>query len=88
MMSPGNAGLAPVIAGKSGDSVLLRYVSDGEADLAMPPEAKRGRYPGLTAVEVGRLRDWVDAGAAWPEGVVLGVARRPEEVTAGLGAVR
>ncbi len=88
LMSPGNAGLAPVIAGKSGDSVLLRYVSDGEADLAMPPEAKRGRYPGLTAVEVGRLRDWVDAGAAWPEGVVLGVAGRPEEVTAGLGAVR
>ena len=73
MMTPGNSGLAPLVAGKSADSLLLRYVTDELADFAMPPVSKREKYPSLTEREVGLLRSWVESGVVWPEGLSLGI---------------
>ncbi|HVS34464.1 MAG TPA: PSD1 and planctomycete cytochrome C domain-containing protein [Gemmataceae bacterium] len=63
----GDSGLV-VKAGAAADSALIRMVSGPNAK--MP---KQG--PKLTADEIGFLRQWIDAGAAWPKGVV--VAEKP-----------
>ncbi|MGE3309921.1 MAG: ankyrin repeat domain-containing protein [Limisphaerales bacterium] len=75
MLTPGNLGLPPVLPGRSADSILLRYVADDVDDLEMPPRAKRDKFPALTGREMDLFRSWVEAGAVWPDGVVLGVAR-------------
>jgi hypothetical protein len=56
----GNSG--PVIKpGDANNSRLLHLVAGLDPDLRMPP-----RGPALTAVEIGRLRAWIDQGAKWP----------------------
>src|SRR5687767_13440629 len=47
--------------GQSGASLLLRIVSGAEEKRIMPPVGAR-----LTAVEIARLREWIDQGAVWP----------------------
>ncbi len=62
----------PVVkAGAAGDSLLITKVSGPDA--AMPKEG-----PKLTADEIAFLRQWIDAGAAWPKGAV--VAEKPAAV--------
>jgi ankyrin repeat protein/mono/diheme cytochrome c family protein len=75
LLTPGNSGLPPLVAGKSADSMLLKYVTDEVADFAMPPVSKRGKFPALSSREVGLLRTWVESGAVWPEGLSLGITR-------------
>lgn len=75
MLTPGNSGLPPLVAGKSADGMLLRYVSDEVSDLAMPPVSQRGKFPPLNPREVELLRTWVESGAVWPEGLSLGITR-------------
>lgn len=54
----GNSGPA-VVPGKSRDSLLILAVSGGNDDVrVMPPKGPR-----LSAVEIERLRKWIDAGA-------------------------
>lgn len=75
LLSSGNSGLPPVIPGQSRESLLLKYVAGEVAEFEMPPMAKRDKYPGLTEREVGLIRNWIEAGAALPEGVTLGIAQ-------------
>ncbi|HEV3342690.1 MAG TPA: DUF1553 domain-containing protein [Pirellulales bacterium] len=57
----GDLGEAPIVAGQSDRSAIIRYV-EGTGDLVMPPEGER-----LSAAEVATLRRWIDAGAVWPD---------------------
>jgi mono/diheme cytochrome c family protein len=61
----GESGVAAIEPGKASASLLMRYVSGTDAKLVMPPSGPR-----LTEAEVGVLREWIDAGAAYPEAVV------------------
>lgn len=56
-----------VVAGDADGSYLIELVTsqDGEPP-AMPKQAKP-----LSADEVARLRQWIDQGANWPDGVVI-----------------
>lgn len=50
-----------IIAGKSAESPLIKFVAGG-GDLVMPPEGKR-----LSRDDVSVLRAWIDQGAHWPD---------------------
>ncbi|MFN0076402.1 MAG: DUF1553 domain-containing protein [Prosthecobacter sp.] len=52
-----------IIAGKSADSPLFRFVSGADEKIAMPPKSK------LSSAEIDTLKRWIDEGAVWPEGV-------------------
>ena len=60
----------PAIVPKSSDtSPLFQFVSRDDADLKMPPKGDR-----LSAAEIQALKEWIDAGADWPDAVAdLGV---------------
>jgi len=58
----GASGDPAIIAGKSAESPLFRFVAGLEEDLKMPPTGDP-----LTPVQVGILRAWIDQGAKWPE---------------------
>src|SRR5262249_26130667 len=58
----GESGKAAVVPGDSAKSELSRRVTTAEGTEAMPPGKEK-----LTPAEVKRLRDWVDAGAPWPD---------------------
>jgi hypothetical protein len=53
-----------ILPGNSAQSHLIHYVARLVPDMEMPPE---GKGKPLTAEEVGRLRAWIDQGAAWEE---------------------
>jgi mono/diheme cytochrome c family protein len=55
-------GTNAIIPGNSAASVLVQAVAWAHADLKMPKKGER-----LTADQVGKLRAWIDQGAAWPE---------------------
>ncbi len=55
---------APIIAGKSKQSLLIELVSGADEDRVMPPE---GNKP-LTQKQINLLRAWIDQGAKWPDG--------------------
>jgi hypothetical protein len=55
--------LKNIVAGKSSDSPLFRFVSGLEKDTPMPPKSK------LSTAELETLKCWIDEGAKWPEGV-------------------
>jgi mono/diheme cytochrome c family protein len=58
-------GEAAILPGNSDESPLFQYVSNQQADLTMPPKAS-GRDR-LTAVEIERVKQWIDRGAHWPD---------------------
>jgi len=49
-------------AGKSAESLLIKYVAGLDPDIIMPPEGDK-----LSHDEVGLLRAWIDQGAKWSE---------------------
>lgn len=55
--------LQNIVAGKSTESPLFRFVSGMENDTPMPPKSK------LSSGEIETLRRWIDEGANWPDGV-------------------
>ncbi|MFN0104991.1 MAG: PSD1 and planctomycete cytochrome C domain-containing protein [Bryobacteraceae bacterium] len=57
----GESGVPAFEPGKSGSSLLIRYVSGVDPKLVMPPAGPR-----LTPVEIALLREWIDGGAEWP----------------------
>jgi ankyrin repeat protein len=73
----GASGVPAVVPGQGLKSPLIDHVSGQKPDMEMPPGAVRGRFPGLTTDEVALLRAWVDQGADWPTGEVLGPPRKP-----------
>lgn len=54
----------PVVAGKPEESLLLDYISGDD------PEMPKDDAP-LSAAEVANIREWIESGAAWPDGVEL-----------------
>ncbi len=59
----GGENYSPAIVPNSAEkSPLWLFVSQEDADLKMPPEGAR-----LSATEVRLLKDWIDAGAVWPD---------------------
>lgn len=58
-----------IIPGNSAKSPLIHFVARVIADSEMPPVDKGEP---LTPSQVGLLRGWIDQGAAWPDGLVLG----------------
>lgn len=56
-----------VIAGKSGESELLKRLTSNDADLRMPPEG-----PGVPEEKIALLKRWIDAGAPWEDGFTFG----------------
>ena len=53
-----------IVAGKAKDSPLIRFVTGEEQDMLMPPKGGR-----LSAAEIETLKNWIDEGAVWPDGV-------------------
>jgi hypothetical protein len=58
----GESGKAAIVPGDGAKSELLRRVTSTDDDVAMPKDGRR-----LTEAQVKVLRDWIDAGAPWPE---------------------
>jgi hypothetical protein len=58
----GESGKPAVVPGDSAKSELVRRVTSADDGVAMPYKAPR-----LSAEQVKLLRDWIDAGAAWPD---------------------
>ena len=52
-----------VIAGKSGESAMIRAILSTDPDDQMPPKGKR-----VPPEEVALLKAWIDSGLAWEEG--------------------
>jgi hypothetical protein len=55
-------GKAAIIAGKSGESELLRRIVSADADEVMPPPTSQRK---LTAEQQELLKKWIDSGAEW-----------------------
>ncbi len=59
----GKRGDPVIVPGQPDASPLLRYVTDQEEDLEMPPLNKRAKFAALTKQEIAALRNWIAAGA-------------------------
>lgn len=62
VLKGGDSGKPIVIPGKSAESLLLRRVTSTDPEEVMPAKGDR-----LTDVQIAKLRQWIDAGAVWPE---------------------
>jgi hypothetical protein len=58
----GESGKPAIVPGDSKKSELLRRVTSKDDDEVMPPEGER-----LPEAQVKLLRDWIEAGAIWPD---------------------
>jgi mono/diheme cytochrome c family protein len=63
LLKGGQSGDPAIVAGRSSDSHLLRYISDQVEDLEMPPLSRRVKYPPFSAAEIALVRTWIDCGA-------------------------
>lgn len=62
-LTGGDSHAPNILAGRSVESPLFRFVSGLEKDLQMPPKSK------LSSAEIDTLKRWIDEGAVWPDGV-------------------
>ncbi|MFM7591256.1 MAG: DUF1549 domain-containing protein, partial [Isosphaeraceae bacterium] len=61
----GGSGHGPaIVSGKAQESPLFELASSTDADEKMPPKG-----PGLSPAELKKLERWINAGAAWPDGI-------------------
>jgi len=58
----GDSGGAAVVPGKPDESELLYRIASTHKDDQMPPDGER-----LSGTEIAAIRDWIAAGAEWPE---------------------
>ncbi|MSU60232.1 MAG: DUF1549 domain-containing protein, partial [Pedosphaera sp.] len=65
----GESGQRAIVPRDAKASPLIRYVSGADLDMLMPPSKSGGEH--LDAAQIAVLTRWIDAGAAWPEGVGL-----------------
>src|SRR3989440_698161 len=61
-LAGGKSGHPALVAGASGRSELARRITSDDPEEQMPPKGPR-----LTESEVRRIKQWIDAGAKWPE---------------------
>ncbi len=54
------------VAGKSGQSEILRRITATDDDERMPPPGEKTKP--LSAAEIGAIAAWIDQGGDWPEG--------------------
>lgn len=66
----GDSGPA-IVPGKSADSRLIHLVASDDPRKKMPPKGAP-----LTAVEIGKLRTWIDQGAKWPKDLSIAAGDR------------
>ena len=71
LLRGGDSGSPAIAPGKSSESLMVNAASRNSDGLVMPPEEELVRFPALSKAEIGALRQWIDAGAAWPKGVKL-----------------
>ena len=62
LLKGGKSGVPAIAAGKSAESLLVRYISGLDPKLVMPPTGER-----LSAGEIARISRWIDQGAVWPD---------------------
>ena len=63
----GGDGHAPnLLAGNSAGSPLYRFVSGTDDKVQMPPKSKG---PGPSPAEIATIKQWLDEGAVWPDGI-------------------
>jgi len=62
ILKGGKSGIPAIVAGKSAQSLLVRYVSGLDPKMVMPPTGER-----LSAGEISLISQWIDQGAAWPD---------------------
>src|SRR5687767_2308832 len=62
MLNGGDSEQPAVVAGKAGESQLIKRASSSDPEEAMPPKGSR-----LTPEQIARLKRWIDNGAHWPE---------------------
>lgn len=55
-----------IVPGKADESLLLKVILSTDPDEQMPPKGDR-----LTAIEVTKLRSWIDTGLPWTDGLTL-----------------
>ena len=71
-------------AGKSADSLLIQRLVDKKLGLIMPPTFPF--FPedkvGLPEAQIQILKQWIDEGAIWPEGVSLGTEEHAIDIKA------
>ena len=67
----GDSGKPAILPHNANGSPLIRYVSSDDTEMLMPPA--NSKVARLTASEVKTLRDWIDAGPAWPD-ALAGIA--------------
>jgi hypothetical protein len=72
------------VPGKSAESDLIQRVTSHDKDEMMPPKGER-----LSTREIAALKQWIDAGAEWPENVKHWAYEAPQRpvVPAGKNAV-
>src|SRR5207253_8246805 len=58
----GDSGRPLIVAGKPGESELLRRVTAADANERMPAE-----QPPLEPAQINKLRRWIEDGAKWPK---------------------
>jgi mono/diheme cytochrome c family protein len=74
ILSGGNSGPA-LIAGKSGESILLKAIRGDDEEVAkMPPDG-----PALSAEQIAQIGRWIDAGALMPSEPAQEQARRTSD---------
>lgn len=84
----GGEGGKIVVAGKSGQSDLLKRLTSDDPDFRMPPEGPR-----VPAAKIALVKEWIDAGLPWQDGFTFGKRvyepplkpRRPELPPAAAG---
>jgi len=69
-LAGGELGEPAIVAKKTAESPLLRYVSGEEEGMLMPPESSG--LPRLSAEQIAVLRGWIEAGAVWPDDLAGG----------------
>ena len=69
----GDSGAA-IVPGDAKGSLLIKYITGEDPERIMPPEGDR-----LTKTQVASFRNWIDAGAEWPDGITVGVTQQVAE---------
>jgi cytochrome c553 len=60
ILKGGKSGIPAIVAGKSAQSLLVRYISGLDPKMVMPPTGER-----LSSEEISLVSQWIDQGAAW-----------------------
>jgi mono/diheme cytochrome c family protein len=71
LLKGGEGGGDDVMPGHSEQSRLIDLVNETDPEMAMP---KKGRH--LSPADIATLRAWIDQGAAWPAGVMVGTFKQ------------